>query len=75
MAGYKGCGAETGGMAIREFEDYGSISEYALEAMGWAVREGLMTGTTDTTLTPDGTAIRAQAATILMRFAQYAAAA
>ena len=50
------------------YEDYESISEYALKAMGWAVSEGLVTGTSSTTLTPDGSAIRAQVATIFQRF-------
>ena len=62
-------------MALREYEDYENISEYALEAMGWAVSEGLVTGTSSTTLGPDGTAIRGQVAAILLRFVQYAAAA
>ena len=43
--------------------------------MGWAVSEGLVTGTSSTTLGPDGTAIRGQVAAILLRFVQYAAAA
>jgi hypothetical protein len=34
----------------------------------WAVETGLITGTTDTTLSPKGTATRAQVATILMRY-------
>ena len=50
------------------YEDYESISEYALKAMGWAVSQGLVTGTSSTTLTPDGSAIRAQVATIFQRF-------
>ena len=36
--------------------------------MRWAIYNGLITGTTDTTLSPRGTANRAQTATILMRF-------
>ena len=67
-AQYKGYDTAAGGMAIREYEDYAAISEYAQSAMGWAVSEGLVTGTSDTTLTPDGSAIRAQIATIFMRF-------
>ena len=67
-AQYKGYDTDVGGMAIREYEDYESISEYALSAMGWAVSEGLVTGTSGNTLTPAGSAIRAQIATIFMRF-------
>jgi hypothetical protein len=54
--------------AIREYEDYDSISDYAVSAMGWAVNAGLMKGVTDTTLQPQGTTTRAQVATMLMRF-------
>ena len=55
-------------MVIREYADYENISEYALEAMGWAVSEGLVTGTSRTTLAPDGSTTRAQVAAIFQRF-------
>ena len=67
-AQYKGYDTTQGGMAIREYADYESISEYALTAMDWAASAGLVTGTSNTTLTPDGSAIRAQVATIFQRF-------
>lgn len=38
--------------------------------MGWAISTGLITGTSDTTLSPGGFATRAQAAVILTRFCQ-----
>ena len=38
--------------------------------MAWAVEKGIVTGVTATTLVPQGTATRAQAAAMLMRFAQ-----
>ncbi|MBE6946384.1 MAG: S-layer homology domain-containing protein, partial [Ruminococcaceae bacterium] len=41
---------------------------YAVDAMNWAVANGLITGTTETTLAPTATATRAQIATILMRY-------
>lgn len=53
---------------LSEFTDRSSISGYALDAMRWAVDEGLITGITDTTIEPQGTATRAQAATMFMRF-------
>ena len=53
---------------LSEFTDRSSISSYALDAMRWAVDEGLITGITDTTIEPQGTATRAQAATMFMRF-------
>ena len=67
-AQYKGYDTTQGGMAIREYADYEKISEYALTALDWAVNAGLVTGTTSSTLTPDSSAVRAQVATIFMRF-------
>ena len=67
-AQYKSYDTTAGGMAIREYADYEEISAYAQTAMDWAVASGLITGTTDTTLTPDGSATRAQVATIFQRF-------
>lgn len=56
------------------FTDAGDVSDYAEEAMQWAVAEGLLTGVTETTLVPQGTATRAQMAMILMRFCENIAA-
>jgi hypothetical protein len=53
---------------ISAFADAGSISNYSVQALQWAVSEGLITGTTDTTLSPRGSAQRCEVATILMRF-------
>jgi hypothetical protein len=50
------------------FADIDQISSWAQEAMRWANYIGLMTGTPEGTLNPRGTATRAEAATILMRF-------
>ena len=52
------------------YTDADKISAYALEAMQWAVAEGLLTGRTETTLVPGGEATRAEAAMILMRFCE-----
>lgn len=49
------------------YEDAGQISSYAQTAMQWANAQGLITGTTATTLTPQGTVTRAQLATIIQR--------
>ena len=45
-AQYKGYDTTQGGMAIREFGDYESISDYAMGAMAWAVITGLVEGLT-----------------------------
>ena len=69
-AQYKGYDVTTGGMALNEYTDASEISEYAVTAMQWANEQGLITGSTSTTLEPQGNAIRAEAATILMRFCE-----
>ena len=38
--------------------------------MRWAINKGLITGVSNTELDPQGTATRAQVATILMRFGE-----
>ena len=66
-AEYKGYDV-SGRDSLTGYTDRGSISAYALDAMRWAVDEGLITGMTATTIVPQGTATRAQCATMLMRF-------
>ncbi len=56
---------ETAG-SLTAFGDADSVSEYAESAMAWAVEEGLINGINDN-LVPQGTATRAQVATIFMR--------
>ena len=55
---------------LADFADADKVSAYAVDAMNWAVANGLITGTTETTLAPTATATRAQIATILMRYCQ-----
>ncbi|MBR4701649.1 MAG: S-layer homology domain-containing protein [Oscillospiraceae bacterium] len=59
---------------LERFEDADTISEYAVNAMAWAVENGLVSGKTATTLVPKGTATRAEIAVILMGFVRYMAA-
>lgn len=56
---------------ILSYRDAEEISGYAIPAMQWACGVGLITGTPDAALVPAGTATRAQAAAILMRFVEY----
>ncbi len=64
----KGYDVTQGGMAVREFEDYETISSWAREAMQWTVNAKLINGKTATTVNPQDNATRAEAATIIMRF-------
>ena len=68
-AQYKGYDTTQGGMAIREFGDYESISDYAMGAMAWAVNTGLVKGDSNL-LYPNGTATRAEIAAMLHRFVE-----
>lgn len=53
---------------LSAFTDGGTVSDYAKVSMAWAVETGLVKGMENNTIAPKGTATRAQAATILMRF-------
>ena len=61
---------DASGMAQKEFADSSSVSAYAADAIRWTVHEGLISGMENNTLAPQGTATRAQVATILMRFVE-----
>lgn len=52
------------------FSDYTKVGSYAIAALSWANGAGLINGTSTTTISPDGTATRAQSATILARFCE-----
>ena len=54
--------------SLSAYTDAASVSDWAQTAMAWAVEHGIITGMTDTTIEPQGTAIRAQCAAMLMRF-------
>lgn len=53
---------------IERFDDSDLVSDYALDALYWAVAEGLVQGKTETTIDPQGNSTRAEVATIIMRF-------
>lgn len=63
------------GADISGFTDSSSTSGWAEAAMQWAVGTGLINGVGENTLDPQGSATRAQVATILMRFCQFFAGA
>ena len=70
--GYDGRAQNTPNFSLltHNFTDADLISDFAVDAMEWAVANGLINGTSDTALSPQGTATRAQVATIIMRFSQ-----
>ena len=57
--------------SIDGYADADTVSPYARNALSWAVGNGIISGTSATTLTPAGSATRAQCAVILMRFVEW----
>ena len=55
-----------GGMKAREFDDFDQVSDYAGEAMTWAVNVGILNGA-DNNLMPQNPCTRAQIVTMLYR--------
>ena len=52
---------------LSAYADQDAVSPWAREAMGWAVQQGLIQGTGEGLLAPQGTATRAQTAVLLLR--------
>ena len=64
----KGLDTTQGGMAVREFNDYDSISSWAGQSMTWAVNAGILSGRGNNTLAPTAEATRAEMAVMLQQF-------
>lgn len=54
--------------ALSQFNDRGQVADYAVNAFSWAISNNVVSGTSNTTLSPQGTATRAQMAVILTRY-------
>ncbi|MBR0311314.1 MAG: SH3 domain-containing protein [Oscillospiraceae bacterium] len=66
---------ETGGeMGLAGYEDAAEIAAWAYDAMGWAVRSGLINGKSGQTLDPQDAVTRAELAVILQRVSEKFAA-
>jgi uncharacterized protein YkwD len=64
---YAGFPTPTGDLS--QFPDASNVSSYAVDALRWAVGQGLINGMNGS-LNPQGNATRAQVATIMMRFCE-----
>ena len=64
----KGIDTTQGGMAVREFSAYDSISDWAGQSMTWAVNAGILSGRGNNTLAPTAGATRAEMAVMLQQF-------
>jgi len=66
----KGAGLDQGQRKdLSGYTDGAKVSAWAKDSMEWAVAAGIINGTSSTTLSPGGSASRAEIAAILMRFA------
>lgn len=70
-AQYKGMDV-SGRADLSRYSDGSQVSSYARDAMAWANHQAFINGVDSYTLQPGGFANRAQVATILMRFCQFA---
>lgn len=61
-------GLDTSSRAALAFPDRGDVPAWASDAMQWCVSEGLLQGADTGALLPNGTATRAQIATIMTRY-------
>ena len=52
----------------KKFTDAARVSDYAKEALSWAVAVGIINGMPDNTIAPQNSATRAEVATIIMRY-------
>ncbi|MBQ4518288.1 MAG: S-layer homology domain-containing protein [Clostridia bacterium] len=68
-AAFCGCDVKTVKGSF-DFQDADNISEYAREAMKYAVDAGIINGTDENLLAPKKTATRAEVSTMIMRFAE-----
>lgn len=59
---------DAGDVDLSAYTDAEKISGYAKKAVQWAVREGIIKGNPDGTINPQGTATRAEIATMIARF-------
>lgn len=64
MKGY----ATNGSTELSTYPDAAGVASYAQDALSWAVANGVVTGTTDGRLNPEGTASRAHFAVFMYRF-------
>lgn len=62
--------APEGGMAMKEAPDYDAIGSWALEGMSWCYYSGVVTGKSGNLLDPNGTAVRAELAQILLNLSK-----
>ncbi len=58
------------GISVREFSDYGSISNWAMTPIQWAINSSIISGNSDGSFAPTANATREQAAKLVALFLQ-----
>mgnify|MGYP002522061824 FL=1 len=68
LAAKKGLNTSNAGLTVPEFTDRSQIAAWAAEAMSWGCTRGILTGKSANRVDPTGTATRAEAAAMIVRF-------
>ena len=68
---YRYAGSPKANGSLDSFSDAASVSSYAVNAMQWAVANGIVNGFTDGSFRPDQAVSRQEIAAFLYRYAQY----
>ena len=68
---WRAAGSPETSESLSSYGDASSVSDWAVEALAWAVDNGIISGMGGSTLAPQATATRAQVAVMLMRFVDY----
>lgn len=68
LAAKKGLNTSNAGLTVPEFADRSQIAAWAAEAMSWGCTRGILTGKSANRVDPTGTATRAEAAAMIVRF-------
>ena len=64
---YLGNGAKADASVLDRFEDKAEVCDWAVDAMAWAVEEGVVNGVSETSLAPHGDAQRCMVAAMAVR--------
>jgi hypothetical protein len=65
---YRYAGQPATNGSLSSYPDANGVASYATAALAWAVENGIVNGTTDGKLKPEGTATRAQVAAMVARY-------
>ncbi len=68
---WRAAGSPETSESLSGYADASSVSDWAVEALAWAVDNGIISGMGGSTLAPQATATRAQVAVMLMQFVDY----